>query len=273
MRHRHGGMNFDKFLRDIGPVVAAAAVGGVMAAACKNKKFDFDWDGPDCGFGKGFGSKAGVPLEELDMGDEVPSELVLAGADSVVITEGEDFAIAIQGDDDAKEALRFRLEGGALHVASENSSCDGEGIATINVTMPAPSKVTIAGSGEIAVSDLASDAEIKIAGSGQISVLDVDCEALHVKIAGSGCFTAGGKTKELHLSIAGSGHADMSGLIAEEAKVHLAGSGSSTFACDGEVDAKIMGSGSVTVRGSARCRVHSFGSGELVCEPREDEAA
>jgi hypothetical protein len=32
------------------------------------------------------------------------------------------------------------------------------------------------------------------------------------------------------------------------------------------VSANIMGSGNVTVRGSARCTVESFGSGTLTCE-------
>ena len=277
MRHSNGGMNFDKFLRSVGPLVAAAAVGGIMAAARKNGNFDFKWDGSDCGFangfGAGFGGKAGVPLAELDMSGDSPSELVLAGADHLVVSEGEDFTISVQGDEDAKESLRFRLEDGALHVASSNSSNGGEGIATVNVTMPAPSKVTIAGAGQIAVSALADDAEVRVAGAGQISVLDLKCSALNVTIAGAGRFTTGGEAKALSLSVAGSGRAEMSGLLVEEADIDLAGAGSAIFGCDGDVNADIMGSGNVTVRGSARCRVQSMGAGYLVCEPRDDKPA
>ena len=286
---RGGGMNFDKFLRSMGPLVAAAAVGGIMAAAKKNGNFDFKWDegdfnwGKDCGkgFGRGFGpgfatgfGGDGVPLDELDMGGDSPTQLVLAGADQVIVTEGDDFAIAVQGDDDAKDTLRFRLDDdGALHIASGNSSHGGEGIATINITMPAPEKVTIAGAGEVALSSLADDAEVKVAGSGQISVLDLDIEELDVTIAGAGRFTAGGKAERLNISVAGAGKAEMSGLLVDIADVDLAGAGNATFACDGEVNADIVGAGHVTVRGSAKCRVHSMGSGYLVCEPREDKAA
>jgi hypothetical protein len=59
----------------------------------------------------------------------------------------------------------------------------------------------------------------------------------------------------------------MDALSTQKARLIIAGSGNSAFASDGEVEARIMGSGSVTVRGRARCTVKSMGSGKLVCEP------
>lgn len=272
MTRSHGGTDFEKMLRTIGPMAAAAALGGLMSAMHNKGDFKFRWDGDDRARGKGFGGD-GVPLEDLDMSGETPHELVLAGADNVVVTKGEDFTISVQGDELSKEMLRFRLKDGALHVASRNGRDGGEGIATVDITMPAPDKVTIAGSGQIAVSELADKAEIRIAGSGQISVLDLDIKKLKVTLAGSGRFAAGGKVGKLKLKIAGSGRAEMPGLLAENAKVHIAGSGSSTFGCDDEVDARIFGSGHVTVRGAARCHVQSMGSGWIRVEPSEGKAA
>ncbi|TIX49159.1 head GIN domain-containing protein [Alteraurantiacibacter aquimixticola] len=272
MTRSHGGMNFEKMLRTFGPM-AAAAVGGIIAASRKGD-FKFRWDDEDwdCGtaFRNGGFGGTGVPLEELDMSGDTPRELILAGADNVVVTPGDDFTISVQGDDEVKETLRFRLEDGALHVASRNSGNGGEGIATINIIMPPPEKVTIAGAGQIAVAELADDAEVVIAGAGQISVLDLDIASLGVTIAGAGRFTAGGKVEELKLKIAGAGKAKMAGLLAEEADVHIAGAGNATFGCDGEVDARIFGAGHVTIRGSASCHVRSMGSGWVRVEPRED---
>lgn len=276
MARSHGGMNFEKMMRTFGPV-AAAAVGG-MVAASRNKgdfKFRFNDRDFDCSeafagknFGRGFGG-SGVPLDELDMSGDTPTGLVLAGADNVVVTTGEDFTITVQGDDEAKENMRFKLDGGALHIASRNSSHGGEGIATITVTMPALEKVTIAGAGQIAVAELADEAEVVIAGAGQISVLDLDINELGVTIAGAGRFTAGGKVKELGLNIAGAGKAKMKGLLAEEASVHIAGAGKASFACDGEVHASIFGTGRVKIRGKARCHVRSMGTGWVRVEPRD----
>ncbi|MCL6249939.1 DUF2807 domain-containing protein [Altererythrobacter sp. KTW20L] len=269
MNGKINGRGFEKMFRAVGPFVAMAAMSGVMAAQRKNGKFQFDWDGPDCGAGKGFGAKGSVPLDDLDMGGETPTGLVLAGADRVTITEGEDFAIAIQGDDEAKEDLRFCLKDGALHVASNNSSHGGEGVATITVTMPAPHKVTLAGSGEITVECLPDDAEVVIAGSGRVVARDIAVDRLDVSIAGSGRFKASGKVARLDLNVAGSGSAKMGAVMVDKARVTIAGSGNAVFASDGEVKARLMGSGTVTVRGGARCKVQGMGTGSLVCERRD----
>ncbi len=269
------GKGFEKMFRTVGPVVAMAAMSGVMAAARRNGKVRFGWDGVNFGHGpgKGMAMVGGVPLDELDMSGEAPVELVLAGADSLVVGEGEDFTISIQGGEAARERLRFRLKDGALQVSSDNTGndtagSDKESIATINVTLPALNKVTIAGSGEITVERLAGEAEVVIAGSGRILARDIAADRLDLSIAGSGKFKASGTVRRLDLSVAGSGSAKMAQVEVEKARVTIAGSGNAVFACDGEVKARIMGSGDVTVRGGARCKVQSMGSGTLVCERR-----
>jgi hypothetical protein len=270
---RLGAGGFDKMFRAVGPFVAMAAMGGMMAAARKTGKFQFDWDAPDACTGGVFGARNGVPLESLDMGGETPTGVVLTGADTLIVTEGDDFAVSVQGDVEAREALRFRLKDGALHVSSRNSSFADEGLATITVTMPAPEKVTIAGAGSIQVARLADRAEIVIAGAGQISILDMAIDRLDVSIAGAGKFKASGTVARLDLNVAGSGNAKMADVMVEKARVTIAGAGGAVFSSDGEVKARLMGSGSVTVRGSARCKVQSMGSGSLICERGEDKGA
>ncbi len=266
MRHRKTGMHFGKVFRAVGPVMMMAAAGAMMSG-CKNA--DIRMNGSE-----------GVPLSELDMSGDAPDEIVLLGPDHLVITEGEDFTISLQGDDEAKERMRFVLENGSLGILREGRHWSGDNVATVNVTMPAPARITIAGSGRTQASALASEAEVVIAGSGRLNTPTLDVERLDVTIAGSGTYSAGGNAGSLELSVAGSGTADMGELMVGNADITIAGSGDTTFSSDGEVDASIMGSGNVTVRGSARCRVSSMGSGSLVCERREypgeqptDEAA
>lgn len=302
----HRKMRFDRMFRAMGPFVAMAAMGGLMAArkngwngewAQKARFGKWDWNcQPNVHFGPGKGGKfrfngrEGVKLEELDMAGEAPREVVLACGDHVEISEGADFAIALQGKKTARDQLRFVLEDGVLFVLrdcpavddDETNDDEGEadsapaatgpatGPATVTITMPAPDKLTIAGSGEITTTALAAEAEVVIAGSGRVAAMDLDIDHLAVTIAGSGQFTAEGNAQRLEVSVAGSGHADLAALAACEAEVDIAGSGNVSFACDGEVSANIMGSGTVTVFGSARCKVHSMGSGSLVCERGPD---
>lgn len=247
-------MRFDKFFESIGPMVAMAMANG-----------GFKWE--DGKFSSNV--KEGVPLSELDLSGETPDTIKLVGADGVRIHEGEDFTIAVTGEDEAEERMRFIAEDGVLLVMRDRQEWRGGPSATVTVTMPAPRKLELLGSGTIHADALASEAKIAVMGSGKIVTHDLDIDRLKVKFAGSGTYKASGQAKKLDISVAGSGRASLAGLQAGDAKVSITGSGEATFCSDGEVEAKIMGSGLVTVRGNARCRVQSFGSGTLVCEPGE----
>lgn len=214
----------------------------------------------------GFDGSNGVPLSELDLSGAAPTEVVLAGPDTVNISEGE-FDIRIEGGGEAAERMRFTLEDGTLAIMREDDNWGrSEGAVTILVTMPAPEGLTLAGSGTMTSEHLGGNAEVTIAGSGDLQTPAVDAESLDVTIAGSGSYVAAGRTDSLDLSVLGSGSAEMDGLTADRADVNIAGSGDASFASNGEVEANIMGSGDVDVRGSAQCTVNSMGSGSLTCE-------
>ena len=59
----------------------------------------------------------------------------------------------------------------------------------------------------------------------------------------------------------------MPSLKVDKAEISIAGSGRAQFASDGTVEARIMGSGDVSVTGSAKCTVNAMGSGTLRCSP------
>lgn len=245
-------------LKDLFRTVAAVAVLGIAlgASGCDGASITID-------------GEKGVPLAELDMSGAAPSEVALLGPDRVHITDGDKLAITVDGDDAVKSQLRFVLTDGKLGISRAKwKSDEPRGIATVNVTMPAPRKLVMAGSGQIDAASLkGDDANIVVAGSGTITAPGTEVGTLKLDIAGSGKVTAGGTAKTLKTMIAGSGEADFAGLHVDDADITVAGSGNMRFASDGDVKAKIMGSGSVAVKGRAKCTVKSMGSGQLVCEP------
>ena len=213
----------------------------------------------------------GVPLDEIEQGGTPPSELVLAGSDTVLIEEGDAFAIRVEGSEQAVSRLRFERDGDQLLIAqqSEDGNWLRDDAATIRVTMTAPTEITMAGSGRIRSFGTARTAQINIAGSGNIEVDRVGAEKLGVNIGGSGDVGAAGATQRLELNIAGSGSGDLAEVTVGEAKVNIIGSGDGRFDSNGSVTAKIVGSGAVAVTGSARCSVNSLGSGSLTCNGRK----
>ena len=242
-------MGFNKVFRAIGPVIAIAVAGGL--AGCDNADFKVN-------------GKEGVPLADLDLSGDAPTEVVLLGPDTIDIRTGETLSIEVEGDDSVKDRLRFLRDDDSLAIM--RSKGESKGTATVIITMPSPRKLTIGGSGLVKAAELTGDAEANILGSGSLEVAGVSADELSVSVAGSGSMTAAGKAKSLDLDVLGSGSAMLDGLSVDDADVTIAGSGSAAFSSDGKVEAEILGSGSVTVRGDARCKVHSIGSGSLVCE-------
>jgi len=237
-----------KILKGVAPVFALALAAGL--SACDGH---ISINGHD-----------GVPLSELDLDGRAPTNLVLAGPDSVVVTHGDKLTITVGGDQDAAEALRFTLDDDTLGVMRK-SNWKGNGKATVRVTLPELSHLTLAGSGTVDADRLTGDVETVIAGSGTARLANIEADKLEVTIAGSGTLEAAGRAKSLELTVAGSGTANMSDLKVDKAEVTIAGSGDASFASDGTVEATVMGSGDVTVTGTAKCTIKSMGSGALHC--------
>ena len=255
-------MKFDRLLKKLAPVLAIAIAAGV--SGCDSKvKID-----TDTGKVSVTGHSDGKKLSELDLSGAAPDELVLAGPDEVQLTQGDKLAITVDGDPDAADKLRFTLKDGTLSVMREGKWFGGgdSKLAVVHVTMLAPKSITMAGSGKITAPVLAREAKVTVAGSGNIESPGIVGDKLDLTIAGSGSFKGAGAVKQLDLTIAGSGSAELDGVKTDKAKVTIAGSGDAAFASDGDVDATILGSGSVKVTGRARCKVSAMGSGELVCE-------
>jgi hypothetical protein len=211
------------------------------------------------------GAREGVPLDELDLTGTPPAKVSLCGPAQVVLSEGEVFRVDVSPGTSGSEVL-FALGEERLGISGGDSG------TVVNVTLPAPRKISVAGSGRMTAAKLARDGKVSIAGSGRLELAAVEGGKIKVSLAGSGRAALDGRADELELSIAGSGSCDAEGLAVDKAAVHIAGSGDAIFTCNGEVAAHLMGSGNVIVRGSARCSVHSMGSGTVTCE-REREAA
>ncbi|MEX0343198.1 MAG: head GIN domain-containing protein, partial [Erythrobacter sp.] len=204
-----------RLLKGLAPVAALA--GAALVAGCDGMNIQI-------------GDSEGVRLSELDMAGAAPAELVLAGPDTVIVSEGTALDIDVSGDDDAVEALRFSLDGDTLGISREKNSWRDRGNATVRVTMPSLRAITLAGSGDIEAPSMTGRADVTIAGSGTAKVAAFDAESLDLTIAGSGDFTGGGKVDKLDMTIAGSGKAGMRDLQVGDADISVAGSGDAEFA-------------------------------------------
>jgi hypothetical protein len=254
-----------RFLKRLAPVVAMAM--GTVVSGCNGADFNF-------------GDGDGVPLAELDTSGAAPTGVVLASPDTLIVAQGPVLDIAVTGDAEAVEAMRFTINDGTLGVMREKDLRKVDGRATVRVTMPSLSSIVLAGSGTVEAASLSGDAEVTIAGSGTVRTAQVEATNFTMTVAGSGSYAANGSADALELSIVGSGRSDMGDLTVGSADVTIAGSGAAEFSSDGKVEANIIGSGEVTVIGRAACTINAVGSGKLNCReaptgpaPREETSA
>ena len=241
-------MRLGKLVKGLAALAATALVVG-----CTNYSSHDDFDG--------------VTLAELDRTGTPPDGVSLRGPDSVVVTQGEAFEITVEGEQEARDLLRFAIEDEVLKIGRASGSSDTK--ATIRVTLPQLRQISLGGSGTVDADRITGQVGIAIGGSGRVSVAEVDAEVLDLAIGGSGAIEAAGRAQSLDLAIGGSGSAKMRDLKVDRADISIGGSGDAAFGSDGTVEATIAGSGDVTVYGNAKCQVSSFGSGSLRCEAGE----
>ncbi|MXP26485.1 hypothetical protein GRI39_10585 [Altererythrobacter indicus] len=207
----------------------------------------------------------GQTLSELDLTSQSFDKVTLAGPDVLEITSGTTPSLTAEGDEQAKKALRFRLEDGTLLIGRNDKDGAGRNAARIHLTMPPPAELALKGSGDITTQELGQTGKLSIAGSGSINAQSVQAQSLNASISGSGDLRAKGSTDQLKVSIAGSGNVYMSELTASTASVKISGSGDVAVRALDHADVSVAGSGDVDVYGTAECTQKVSGSGTVTC--------
>src|SRR5688572_23641775 len=108
-------MRLDELFRNLGHI--AGTIGAQMRESCE-----------------------GVALEELDLTGAPPRQVALCGPAQVVLSEGEIFRIDVASAPGGDE-VRFMLGEERLRIAG------GDRDTVVRVTLPAPGKLSVAGSG------------------------------------------------------------------------------------------------------------------------------
>lgn len=104
-----------------------------------------------------------------------------------------------------------------------------------------------------------------LAGVGDINLENINQPDLSLHIAGAGNLVASGKVDDLELHVAGEGDAKLASLAVDRVALHIAGSGNIDVAPKDDLDAHIVGSGTVTLHSEPHSiETHIIGSGRIV---------
>lgn len=194
-------------------------------------------------------------------------EVSIGGSFDVILTNGKEGELSIEGEENLLPYLVTEVKGGDLKIKFKNHT---------NITMTKKFIVTIpfediegislGGSGNVKVDKRirADKASFSIGGSGNITT-SVDVETIKVSIGGSGNIYLSGKTEQFKTSIAGSGNVNAYELETDNLKASVAGSGNIKVTVNKKIKASVVGSGSVLYKGNpSNINQSTIGSGRIV---------
>lgn len=168
------------------------------------------------------------------------------------LIEGKVGTITIKGDANLMDYIVTEVKDGNLIVKVKKGT-NIKPTETIVVTVPYESinSVSLAGSGDIENSGTinSDDFDVSLAGSGDIN-LNINTNTVESSIAGSGDIELSGSTQNLMTKIAGSGDFNGKNLKSVNVTAKITGSGNANVVCNGELVARITGSGDVKYSGT-----------------------
>lgn len=176
-----------------------------------------------------------------------------AGSFDYVLVKGSEGKITLEGEENLLEHIVVEVRNNKLVVKTEDRiNLRPSSNKTIKITIPFQEidEVSLAGSGDLHNEDVinSNDFETALAGSGDM-VLNVNATKVRASVAGSGDLTLKGETNELKAEVAGSGNFHGFDFKANNVEVSVAGSGDADIVCNGELRARVAGSGDITYKG------------------------
>jgi hypothetical protein len=184
---------------------------------------------------------------------------------SLTYTQGISQQLHIEAEDNLIDMIETKVENGVLKVYTKNNGClRSTRPIRIAVSSQDMKKISILGSGKVtSTNTIQSDhLDLVLIGSGEIDV-GSQTNSIKIEIPGSGTIRLGGNTTEMDASILGSGSLKAYDLNADFAKVDITGSGKAEVFVIKELNATIMGSGSIDYKGNATVSKNEFGSGDI----------
>lgn len=190
----------------------------------------------------------------------------VAGPYNVVLQQGTDFSVRVEGDENLLKYIITRVGGKSLRISSRDGyNLKPKSEIKIYITAPEINKLQIAGSGSIRSSSKlthTSKIKIEVGGSGDV-VIDVDAPEVDAEIAGSGSVVIKGTTRNFMAEVAGSGEVHGFELLSENTTIEIAGSGDAEVFAAKTLDISIAGSGDVRYRGTPAIKKSIAGSGAI----------
>ena len=189
----------------------------------------------------------------------------VTGADDVVVREGP-FAVSATGRQEVLDRLQVRVANNMLVVSRKGRVSGRDSSARITVTMPAIASLQLTGAGDVAVQRAAGPRfSARLTGAGNLRIQAVAAQDVRFELTGAGNLYAAGRSERLSVALSGAGDMDLKALASRDISVVLNGVGDVDARASGIATIKANGVGSVSVTGTADCRVTKSMLASVTC--------
>jgi hypothetical protein len=215
-----------------------------------------------CGAGGFFAEDPGeLRTEDRPLAGEI-SAVELATSGALTLSPGDTPSLRVTAGENVLDELTSEVRGGRL-VLDADDHVGNLGEVSYDLVLPSVTELELSGSGSIDALLPEGLERVTLSGSGEIVLDDLAVDDLAIALDGSGRIEADGSTDRQTVSIDGSGSYDAEGLTSEVAAVTIGGSGTADLRVEQTLDAVIEGSGTVTYSGDPQVTSRIEGSGTV----------
>ena len=183
----------------------------------------------------------------------------------VDISQGDAFEVRVRIDSNLQRVVDVWVSDDTLQIDTDTWLADPSSGPHVLITMPRIERLEQRGSGDMFAAwfEQEDDVALRLAGSGDMR-FEGSVPRIRADLHGSGDIQLSGSTEFAELTVQGSGDLDASDLVAAGADLTVEGSGDLRARVDGQVDARVKGSGDVDISGDVeRGNFSEHGSGHI----------
>ncbi|MGB5460002.1 MAG: head GIN domain-containing protein [Eudoraea sp.] len=210
-------------------------------------------------------------IATVERSTEEYDAIAVAGWFDVILVDGQEGKLSIEGDENLLEYIKTEVKEGKLVIKVKKgfnlqpSSWKKDGGIYVTVPVESVSEVSLSGSGDIVGKKTISASEFStnMSGSGDIT-LDVDSKTVTASMSGSGDINLSGTAEVFNVQISGSGDIKAYDLMADTVDASISGSADIQVTANKMLKARVSGSGDIHYRGDATIiDSKSSGSGNI----------
>lgn len=200
----------------------------------------------------------GTAREERPVGAFEEVELRFYG--ELWFSQGDDYALTVEGDPELVSRTHTRVEGSTLVLGFGRDWLErlrsglqllGNRPLRYRVRAPRLRGVAVSGRGRVRLDPLrAARLSLRVSGSGEVEANDLQVDELELEVSGRGEFLLGGRAELQRIVVSGSGAVRSEALRTRRTEVRISGHGDVRVAVDDELDVAVSGWGRVGYRGS-----------------------